>query len=71
MKDSLPHEVDQLFKALNKEIQQYPTLTDTYAIFLLFKLGLRIGELVALRECDIDYASAELRYSSQYSKQNV
>jgi integrase len=56
----LPREIDMVFHALNDEIVANPKVTDCYAIFLLFKLGLRIGELVALREIDIDYANKEL-----------
>jgi len=56
----LPNEKEKMFKALNQEISSFPDNTDSYAIFLLFKLGLRIGEVVAIRESDIDYANREL-----------
>lgn len=56
----LPKEKEKLFYALNQELLEHPNNTDAYAIFLLFKLGLRIGEVVAIRECDIDYISNEI-----------
>ncbi|MCF8020269.1 MAG: site-specific integrase [Vallitaleaceae bacterium] len=56
----LPKEKLKMFHELNREINDYPAVTDCYAIFLLFKLGLRIGEVVALREADIDYENNEI-----------
>lgn len=56
----LPEEKKALFVELNKEIEAYPEVTDMYAIFILFKLGLRIGELVALKWSDIDRANNEI-----------
>lgn len=56
----LPDEKEKLFLALNNEIRAYPQITDMYAIFLLFKLGLRIGECVALKWEDIDYKNREI-----------
>ena len=34
--------------------------TDAYVVFLLFKLGLRIGEVVALKWSDIDWEDREI-----------
>lgn len=56
----LPEEKELLFKALNKELLERPDCTDMYAVFLLFKLGLRIGELVALKWEDIDWKGQEV-----------
>lgn len=56
----LPEEKEKLFVELNKELTEHPDITDMYAIFLLFKLGLRIGEMVALKWADIDYQSCEI-----------
>lgn len=56
----LPDEKEKLFLALNDEISANPDVSDMYAIFLLFKLGLRIGELVALKWEDIDVDSMEI-----------
>lgn len=53
-------EKEKLFQALNKEILRRPDVTDMYAVFLLFKLGLRIGELVALKWEDIDLPNKEI-----------
>lgn len=53
-------EKEKLFQALNKELLQRPDVTDMYAVFLLFKLGLRIGELVALKWEDIDPLNKEI-----------
>lgn len=53
-------EKEKLFQALNKELLQRPDVTDMYAVFLLFKLGLRIGELVALKWEDIDLPNKEI-----------
>lgn len=56
----LPEEKEKLFQALNDEICKRPHVTDMYAVFLLFKLGLRIGELVALCWEDIDFVNMEV-----------
>lgn len=56
----LPNEKAKLFSALNDELKLYPENTDSYAIFLLFKLGLRIGEIVALKFNDVDYHNKEI-----------
>lgn len=56
----LPEEKEKLFLALNKELLCKPDVTDSYAVFLLFKLGLRIGELVALKWEDIDLRNREI-----------
>jgi len=56
----LPEEKEKLFQALNQELLEKPHVTDSYAIFLLFKLGLRIGELVALKWEDVDFKNKEI-----------
>lgn len=56
----LPEEKEKLFIMLNKELASKPNVTDAYAVFLLFKLGLRIGELVALKWDDIDVKNKEI-----------
>ncbi|MBP3620954.1 MAG: site-specific integrase [Lachnospiraceae bacterium] len=50
----LPAEKSKLFKVINEEIKDN-SKTNGYAIFLQFKLALRIGELSALKWSDIDY----------------
>ena len=35
-------------------------MTGAYAVFLLFKLGIRIGEVAAIKEYDIDFSSKEI-----------
>lgn len=56
----LPDEQERFFEALRKEIIAYPDNTDCYAVSLLFKLGLRIGELCALTWDDIDLEMWEI-----------
>lgn len=51
----LPDEKEKLFQAIDNEILKYPDNTDSYTVLLLFKLGLRIGEVVALKWIDIDF----------------
>lgn len=53
-------EVKKLFKAITYELSEHPENTDSYAILILFKLGLRIGEVCALNFSDIDYESKEI-----------
>ncbi len=55
-----PYEINRLFSALNKDLDENPDCTDAYAIFLLFKLGLRISEIVAIKDEDIDFENNEL-----------
>lgn len=66
----LPDEKEKLFTQLNSYIESHPQRTDGYAIFLLFKLGLRIGELVALKWSDIDYTTNELHIHRMESMVN-
>ncbi|QAA30953.1 tyrosine-type recombinase/integrase [Clostridium manihotivorum] len=53
-------EVDKLFNAISVELSVLPQNTDAYAILILFKLGLRIGEVSALKFSDIDYINKEI-----------
>lgn len=64
----LPDEKEKLFNALNDEIKLKPNSTDCYAVFILFKLGLRIGELVALKWTDINYSENEIHICRIESK---
>jgi integrase len=56
----LPEEQERFFDALNEELLHQPDNTDCYAISLLFKLGLRIGELCGLQWSDIDWNTQEI-----------
>lgn len=56
----LPEEKKKLFEQLHIRLQQHPEETDSYIVFLLFKLGLRIGEAAALKWSDIDWDSHEI-----------
>lgn len=53
-------EVKKLFESITYELSNYPENTDSYAILILFKLGLRIGEVSALKFSDIDYTNKEI-----------
>lgn len=53
-------EVKKLFKAISHELTEHPENTDSYAVLILFKLGLRIGEVSALKFSDIDYTNKEI-----------
>ena len=56
----LPDEKKNLFSQLMKRLKQMPHETDAYVVFLLFKLGLRIGEAVALKWEDIDWNTRKI-----------
>lgn len=56
----LADEKEKLFAMLNDELQRKPDCTNPYAVFLLFKFGLRIGEIVAIKWADIDFDNNEL-----------
>ena len=56
----LPHEKDAIFEQLNRCINENPGYTDPYAVLLSFKLGLRIGEAVALKWSDIDFNKGKI-----------
>ena len=64
----LDDEKNKMFDALNREIKANPNCTDMYAIHLLFRLGLRIGELVALKWEDIDYTAKEIHIHRMETK---
>ena len=53
----LSHEVTLMKDMISKELEISPHSTTALAIALLFLLGLRVGELVALRLSDIDWDS--------------
>lgn len=67
----LPDEIEALFEALKAEIEQQPDNTDCYAIKLLFKLALRIGELVALKWQDIDWKNGEIHIHRMESRDEL
>lgn len=56
------------FEELNKDLQYRPSITDGFAIFLLFKLGLRIGEVVALKFSDVNYKHSEIHIHRMETK---
>lgn len=60
----LPYEKQLLFTELNNQVNKYPYCTDAYVVFLLFKLGLRIGEVVALQWNDLSYEDKEIHVHS-------
>lgn len=64
-----PDEQKKMFQALNNELAKYPTKTQVYAIFLLFKLGLRVGEVVALKWSDIDFIDREIHINRMESRE--
>lgn len=64
----LPEEKEKLFRELNNELVMHPEVTDMYAIFLLFKLGLRVGELCALKWEDINEVAEEIHIHRMESK---
>ena len=49
----LSDEKEKLFSVLNQKLSSAPDVR-VYAIFLMFKLGIRLGELVALKWTDVD-----------------
>ena len=51
----LSNEIPAIQKEIDAELRAIPHNTTALAIRLLFVLGLRVGELVALRESDIDW----------------
>lgn len=66
----LPEEKEALFKVLNEELTEHPNNTDAYLVFLLFKLGLRIGEATALKWEDIDWDDKEIHIHRMEAKEN-
>ncbi len=64
----LPNEKELLFEVMNKELQRSPYNTDIYVIFLLFRLGLRIGEVAALKWDDVSYTDGEIHVHSMQTR---
>ncbi|MDF2588609.1 MAG: integrase family protein [Anaerocolumna sp.] len=64
----LPEEKEKLFRQLNIRLKQMPFETDSYVVFLLFKLGLRIGEAVALKWSVIDWETNEIHIHRMESR---
>ncbi len=65
----LPSEKEKMFMALNMDLLEHPDVTDAYAVFLLFKLGPRIGEVAALKGQDIDFKNKEIHIQRMESKE--
>jgi len=72
MKDNsrvyIPEEKQNLFAVMSDEITNNPNNIDILAISLLFRWGLRIGELVALCWSDIDYEDKTVHIHKMESK---
>lgn len=64
----LSEEQKKLFHQLRERLLLKPLETDSYVVFLLFKLGLRIGEAVALKWSDIDWESSEIHIHRMESR---
>ncbi len=50
----LPKDIEAIFLAMEATLKDYPDMTSIYAIQLIFQLGVRVGELVALKWSDIE-----------------
>ena len=64
----LSEEQEKLFHQLKERLLLKPLETDSYVVFLLFKLGLRIGEAVALKWSDIDWETREIHIHRMESR---
>lgn len=64
----LTDEQKKMFDALNYELEINPDRTQVYAIFLIFTLGLRIGEVVALKWSDIDFTTGYIHINRTESR---
>ena len=60
--------ISKLFRQMNRRLMQKPYETDAYVVFLLFKLGLRIGEAVALKWSDIVWEAREIHIHRMESR---
>lgn len=56
----LPDEMKKLYSEIKTELHKCPDSTLAYGIMLIFKTGVRIGELVAIRWSDIDFESGTI-----------
>ncbi len=54
--------------ALNLNLLEHPDVTDASAVFLLFKLGLHIGEVAAFKRQDIDFNNKAIHIQRMESK---
>jgi len=61
-------EKELLYLTLEEELSSFPNKTEIYAIYLQFKLGLRIGELVALKWEDVDFMNNEIHIHRMETK---
>lgn len=64
----LPEDKAKFFSKLESIMVERKELTTIYAINILFKLGLRIGEVVALRYSDIDHKMKEIHIQRMETK---
>lgn len=58
----------KFIETLMELLEEEPDRSDYYAILLLWVLGLRIGELAALKWSDIDYAAKEIHIQRMESR---
>ena len=66
-----PHEKELLINEQERRLQNNPSNTANLAIILCFEIGARKGEILALRESDIDYDKRVLTISRQFVDNDV
>ena len=66
-----PHEQEKLILEQERRLQNNPSNTANLAIILDFEIGIRKGEMLALRESDIDYTKNIIHISRQFVGDDV
>ena len=66
-----PHEQELLINEQERRLQNNPSNTANLAIILCFEIGARKGEILALRDSDIDYDKRVLTISRQFVDNDV
>ena len=65
------HEKELLIKEQERRLQNNPSNTANLAIILCFEIGARKGEILALRDSDIDYEKGVLTIARQFVDNDV
>ncbi|VDN48684.1 putative Integrase family protein [Petrocella atlantisensis] len=64
-------EIDAMFKALNIEMEKYPDITVMHGIKLLFTKGVRVAEIAAIKESDINFDIKEIYINRMESYEKI
>ncbi|MCF8020278.1 MAG: site-specific integrase [Vallitaleaceae bacterium] len=64
-------EINEMFKAINDEMKRFPSVTIMHGIKFLFTKGVRVAEIAAIKESDINFKTKEIYINRMESYKKV